>query len=173
MNGQREKLGGFHFYSETIIHELFPISLTLFCYRHTSDLENFNSLILKYAPKRVAFTFQYYRDRMFLAALDHNFQLFRAMGKSFDGERLHKRVYCKRVKYWHADPVRVPKTYPYIRFLICRIMIRRKHDMEIVNRAFIKPKGDPKLTSPSIGGVPPEKALKKALKIIEVIVKLF
>lgn len=134
---------------------MFPISLTLFCYRHTSDLENFNSLILKYAPKSVAFDFQYYRDRMFLAALDHSFHLFRAMAKLPDGERLYKRAYCKRVKHWHADPVKVPKTYPYIQFLICRIMIRRKQDMETVNCAFIKPKDDPKLISPFIGGVPP------------------
>ena len=77
-------------------------------------MENFNSLILKYAPKRVAFDFQYYRDRMFLAALDCNFHLFRAMAKTSDAEGLYKRAYCKRVKYWHADPVKVPKTYTYM-----------------------------------------------------------
>ena len=106
------------FCSETIIRQLFPISLTLFCYRHISDLENFISLILKYAPNRLAFNFQYFRDRMFLATLDHNFHLFRAMAKTSNGERLYKRAYCKRVKHWHSDPVKVPKTYPYIRILI-------------------------------------------------------
>ena len=34
-------------------------------------------------------------------------------------------------------------------------MIRRKQDMETVNRAFITPKDDPKLISSTIGGVPP------------------
>ena len=34
-------------------------------------------------------------------------------------------------------------------------MTRRKQDMETVNRAFVKPKDDPKLISPTIGGVPP------------------
>ena len=92
---------------------------------------------------------------MFLAALDRNFHLFRAMAKTSDAERLYKRAYCKRVKHWHADPVKVPKTYPYIRFLMCRIMTRRKQDMETVNRAFVKPKDDPKLISPTIGSVPP------------------
>ena len=92
---------------------------------------------------------------MFLAALDHNFHLFRAMAKISDRERLYKRAYCKRVKHWHADPVKVPKTHPYIRFLICRIMTRGKQNMETVNRAFVKPKDDPKLISPTIRGVPP------------------
>ena len=68
-------------------------------------------------------------------------------------EKDYKREYYKRVKHWHANLVKVPKTYPYMRFLVCRIMTRRKQDMETVNRAFVKPKDDPKLISPTIDGV--------------------
>lgn len=41
-------------------------------FKHTSFLENFNSMMLKYAPKRNSFAFIAFCIRMLLAAIDHN-----------------------------------------------------------------------------------------------------
>ncbi|KAK2552005.1 hypothetical protein P5673_027019, partial [Acropora cervicornis] len=42
-------------------------------FRHTAELENFNSMMTKYAPKRIAFEYPYFIMRIHLAAIDHNF----------------------------------------------------------------------------------------------------
>ena len=89
------------------------ISSALFYYRNTSDLEKFNSLTFEYAPESVAFDLQYYRDRMFLTALDHNYHLLRVTATTSNGEKLYKREYCKQVKHWHVDPVKVSKISVY------------------------------------------------------------
>ncbi|XP_020624359.1 uncharacterized protein LOC110061841 [Orbicella faveolata] len=46
-------------------------------FRHTSKLESFNSMMLKYASKRMAFSYDVFMTRILLAALDHNVHLFR------------------------------------------------------------------------------------------------
>jgi len=44
---------------------------------HTSSLEAFHSMLLKYVPKRNHFYYQYYRARVALAVMDHNFNIDR------------------------------------------------------------------------------------------------
>jgi len=39
--------------------------------RHTSNLENFNSMLPKYAPKRITLGYEVFTGRILLAALDH------------------------------------------------------------------------------------------------------
>ncbi|XP_066929688.1 uncharacterized protein [Clytia hemisphaerica] len=75
-------------------------------FRHTGPIENFNSMMLKYAPKRNAFEFQYYTDRMYLAAVDHNLHLFRENLKTKSGRQIYARKYGKRTKRWHAQPLK-------------------------------------------------------------------
>ena len=51
----------------------------MFNFRSTSELENFQNLILKYASKRNSYKPPAYRARNELAALDHNAQCGRAV----------------------------------------------------------------------------------------------
>ncbi|XP_068760155.1 uncharacterized protein [Montipora capricornis] len=46
-------------------------------FRHTSVLESYNSMLTKYAPKRMAFEYPYFIMRIMLAAIDHNMHLSR------------------------------------------------------------------------------------------------
>ena len=59
------------YWSKVLTCRLSFFTFAFLC-RHTSNLENFTSLILKYAPIRVAYDFQYYRSRMHLAAENDN-----------------------------------------------------------------------------------------------------
>ena len=60
---------------------LLKLSFLLLCW-NTGHLENFNGIMLKYVPERNAFKYQYYRDRMYLAAVDHNVHILRERMKS-------------------------------------------------------------------------------------------
>ena len=131
------------------------ITAIIYIFRHTGDLESFNSMMLKYAPKRMSYEYQYYKDRMFLAGLDHNIHLFRDYAKSKKGELLYARKYSKRSKKWHAQPVKVAKSYPHFRKMLASIIKRRIDHTEKLKK-FNSPKNDPKLISPTIGGQPPE-----------------
>ncbi len=51
-------------------------------FRHTGSVENFNSMLTKYAPKRNAFDYRYFIGRIALAAIDHNMHAHRAIAKT-------------------------------------------------------------------------------------------
>jgi hypothetical protein len=57
----------------------------MFNFRSTSELENFQNLILKYASKRNSYKTPAYRVRNELAALDHNAHCGRAVMTNKDG----------------------------------------------------------------------------------------
>ena len=57
----------------------------MFNFRSTSELENFQNLILKYASKRNSYKPPAYRARNELAALDHNAHCGRAVMTNKDG----------------------------------------------------------------------------------------
>ncbi|XP_067017883.1 uncharacterized protein [Acropora muricata] len=98
-------------------------------FRHTSNLENFNSMLLKYAPKRIAFVYEVFTGRILLAALDHNFHMFR---KNLEGQ--FKKKYSKRSGNWRVEPVKEPKQYPHLPLLQADIMRRRAEDRAGITR---------------------------------------
>ena len=71
---------------------------------HTGSIETFNSMLKKYAPKRIAFEYIYFVCPMALAAIDHNMHLHRQLARTKDGEEIFKVRYCKRTKTHHAEP---------------------------------------------------------------------
>ena len=131
------------------------IEILLYSLRHTGLVENFNSMMLKYAPKRNAFEYQYYTDRMFLAAIDHNVHNFREVWKAKSGRQVLARKLNKRAKKFHSQPVKTPKTYPHIRKLLIKIVHRRKAFKEPLPSLATKLPNDPKLISPTLAGQPP------------------
>ena len=115
-------------------------------FRHTSDLEAFNSMQLKYVPKRTAFQYLGFTCRTMLAAIDHNIHSFRSPACTKDGRQIFKRKYSKRTKKWHAEVVKTPKDYFHIPFLIAKILKHRKEDKKPATRHFNILERDPKRT---------------------------
>ena len=63
--------------------------------------------------KLPCFRYPYFIMRVMLAALDHNFYLFRkAKAMVDDGQRGHRK-YSKRSQKYHAELVKEEKTYRY------------------------------------------------------------
>ncbi|KAK3712223.1 hypothetical protein QZH41_009768 [Actinostola sp. cb2023] len=128
-------------------------------YVHTSQLESFNSMMLKYAPKRNAFSNEAFSARVELAALDNNFHLFRRVIP----ER-GKKTYSKRSKNWKIQSVKEEKSYKYWLLLGSRILKRRVDDKEAVTRHIEVPANHPKNIAPSIAmrAAPPTEELLQA-----------
>ena len=130
-------------------------------FRHTGSVETFNSMLTKYAPKRIAFEYIYFVCRMALAAIDHNMHLHRQLAKTKDGKEIFKVKYSKRTKTHHAEPVKVNKDYSYIPQLLSRILQRRKESTGTVLARNIRNERDPKHIAPLIDPMilPPTKDL--------------
>ncbi|XP_062501795.1 uncharacterized protein LOC134178895 [Corticium candelabrum] len=97
--------------------------------RHTGALENYHSVILKYAPKRTAFGFDAFKARCLLAALDHNVHVDRqhAQPKTSSERRFHRK-YNKNSQQWTVTKVKQHKTYPHISQLMHRVLLRKVKD---------------------------------------------
>ena len=117
---------------------------------HTSDLEAFNSMQLKYVPKRTAFQYLGLTCCTMLAAIDHNIHSFRGPACTKDGRQIFKRKHSKRTKKWHAEVVKTPKDYFHIPILIAKILKHRKEDKKPATRHFKILERDPKRTHPVI-----------------------
>jgi hypothetical protein len=83
-------------------------------FRHTGSLEMFHSILLMYAPKRIAFQNDAYHTRIILAALDHNHHKDTAQECTQGGTYLHHRRWRKTTKRWDVVPVMEKKSYTYI-----------------------------------------------------------
>lgn len=94
-------------------------------FKHTSFLENFNSMMLKYAPKRNSFDFIAFCTRILLSALDHNMHNFRPQATTKDGKLIWKKQYSQRTKRWHPEPVKAEKSFEYIPYLMANILKAR------------------------------------------------
>ena len=91
------------------------VSHILLFNRHTSDLEAFNSMLLKYAGKRFAFKGKAMDARSKIAAIDHNTHINRPLMKSKKtGEEIYLMRYSKRSRNFSVSPCKEPKTYPYV-----------------------------------------------------------
>lgn len=119
-------------------------------FRHTSKLENFNSMMLKYASKRIAFSYDVFITRILLAALDHNFHLFRDDLKDSTGQVRYKKQYSKRSRNWKVEPLKDPKCYPHWPLLAAKILERRAKDKQSIVRPTTLPVSHPKQLAPSI-----------------------
>ena len=111
-------------YSNTINSFVHWIQISV-SFRHTKDLESFNSMILKYSPKRISFEYQYYHDRMYSPAIDHNIHLF-------ERQRYQRKVrFCmlgntvKSKEKCHAQPLKEIKKYSHIRRVLASTINRR------------------------------------------------
>lgn len=114
-------------------------------FRHTSKLENFNSMCLKYASKRIAFSYEVFTGRCLLAVLDHNFHLFR---KTISGK--FKKLYSKRSGNWRAEAVKEDKSYSYWPALFAEILCKRAEDLETAARHVTVSPTNPQHLAPTI-----------------------
>ncbi|CAB4025600.1 Hypothetical predicted protein [Paramuricea clavata] len=99
-------------------------------FRHTSKLENFNSMLLKYTPKRAGFQNDSFIARTLLAAIDHNSHLFRQAALNRDGKKKYNKVYSKRSKNWRVTAVLEEKTYDFWPALTSGILQRKIDDKD-------------------------------------------
>lgn len=88
----------------------------------TSELESFNNHILMYAPKRSAFSYESYKCRCYLAAIDYTMHLERDPVRDKTGNKVHKSKFSKGSNNWTSAEVKVPKTYSYIPKLMMAIV---------------------------------------------------
>ena len=118
-------------------------------FRHTGNVENFNSMLTKYAPKRVPFEYIYFIARMALAALDHNLHLYRPLAISREGNKLFKK-HNRRTKAYHAEPVKSAKQHEYMPCLLSRVLKARQERTATVLERNIRRHDDPKRIAPIV-----------------------
>lgn len=123
--------------------------------RSTSELENFQNLILVYSSKRHSYSPPVYRARNRLAALDHNSHAEREVMKNKDGSLRWQRSYNKKTSRWSVHPVKVEKNYSYVQDLIRHIITSRIEDDIGMNRPMELEADDPRRISAHLAPVPP------------------
>ena len=64
--------------------------------------------------------------RILLAAIDHNFHLFRKPKQSTEGELAGHRKYSKRTQRYHAEVVKEEKAYAYFPYMVARMLDTRR-----------------------------------------------
>ena len=119
-------------------------------FRHTGGIENFNSTLTKHAPKRIAFEYPFFKCRMALAAIDHNMHANRPQARTKDGRLCFKRKYNKNTRQFHAEPVKVKKSYSYVPYCLARIVNERTEMKDTVLERVSRVPSDPKLVSPNL-----------------------
>ena len=91
-------------------------------FHRTGELEVYHSLLLKYAPKRLHFSYKGMVARTQLAVIDHNSNTGRnqatvTRGKN-KGEKKYKLVFPKGQKKWVAKPIKIEKSYSFVQDLM-------------------------------------------------------
>lgn len=123
--------------------------------RTTSELENFQNLILKYASKRNAYKPPTYRARNLLAALDNNVNCNRSDLTNKDGSTRYQRYYSKKGGRWSAYSVKQDKTYNHVFNIIELIVKTRLEDRVGMNSGLILEPTDPRRISCVLAPIPP------------------
>ncbi|XP_065054975.1 uncharacterized protein LOC135683598 [Rhopilema esculentum] len=116
-------------------------------FRHTGSIENFNSMLTKYAPKRCAFDYPYFKCRMALAGIDHNMHNSRPQATTKDGQACFKRKYSKATRKFRVEPVKEQKEYSYVPYCLAKIVVDRQNHTGTVHERLARVPGDPKLIS--------------------------
>ena len=86
-----------------------------------------------------------FTGRILLAALDHNFHLFR---KVLEGH--FKKIYSKRSGNWRVEPVKEAKQYPHFPLLQADILRRRAEDEDAITRKIEISSSNPVHLAPTI-----------------------
>ncbi|XP_057295234.1 uncharacterized protein LOC130623738 [Hydractinia symbiolongicarpus] len=82
-------------------------------FKHTGQLEVYHSLLNKYCPKRLAFSYAGMAARTQLAVLDHNSAVKRQQATTSDGRLKFKVSFTKITKEWVAKKLMDPKEKKY------------------------------------------------------------
>ena len=77
--------------------------MTGFC--HTGSLEVFHSLMTKYVPKRLHFSYEGMKARTLLASLSHNFNVRKKQSTTSEGKLRYEAVFPKQRKQWVVRPI--------------------------------------------------------------------
>jgi hypothetical protein len=120
--------------------------MTEFC--HTGNLEAYHSVLLKYCPKRLHFSYSGMIARTQLAILDHNNNTDRTQATTAEGELRYNPKFKKQNKTWIVTPIKVPKNTNWQTDLMTRIV-------QIKSKLIIA-------TKPVIPELPPNIAAKNA-----------
>ena len=91
-------------------------------FRHTGQLEVYHSLINKFYPKRLSFSYLGMITRTKLAVLDHNCRTNRNYTVFSNGEIPHKVSYANVTNQWVANKMRVPKEKQYLSDLLNEVL---------------------------------------------------
>ena len=105
------------------------------------------------------FRYEVFTGRILLAALDHNFHVFR---KTLENQ--FEKIYSKRSGNWGVEAVKEPKKYDYLGLLQADILRRRAEDGESVARHIEVSPSNPVHLAPTIAmkRPPPTEELVKA-----------
>lgn len=90
-------------------------------YLHTSEVEAFNSLRLKYLPKRTAFTYESMVLASMIASMDHNYHLRRSYSFKADGTPMVHRKYNPRTKREFVALVKDKKNFPHLQSILALV----------------------------------------------------
>ena len=122
-------------------------------------IEQIDCAIVESGFSLFIFRYEVFTGRVLLAALDHNFHVFR---KTLEGQ--FKKIYSKRSGNWRVEAVKEPKQYKYFALLQADILRRRAEDNEPVTRHIEVSPTNPIHLAPSIAmkRPPPTEELVKA-----------
>ena len=99
-------------------------------FHHTGQLESYHSLMTRYIPKRVHFSYNGMVARTQLAILDHNANTTRSQAKvkkgACPGEKRYKLLCAKQRKNWVVKEIKTPKSYSYIEGMMDDVILCQK-----------------------------------------------
>ncbi|XP_076128204.1 uncharacterized protein LOC143109377 [Alosa pseudoharengus] len=100
-------------------------------FKHTGSLEVFHNVTLKYAPKRLHFTYDSMRARTELAIIDHNINIGREQKTTLEGKPQYKYMYTKTTQQWVAKPVYEPTSQDFRKDLMKDVLkLREEKSLE-------------------------------------------
>ncbi|CAM4286793.1 unnamed protein product [Leuciscus chuanchicus] len=112
---------------KNLLRDLRQMSL----FKHTGSLEVYHQVMLKYAEKRLHFSYDSMRARTQLAVIDHNSNVGRPQAKTKEGQPRYKAVYSRQSQQWVAKPMFENTTQAFRHDLVERVL-RRRDDSTVV-----------------------------------------
>ena len=100
-------------------------------------------------------SYQVYKARKQLTAVDWNYHINRATSMDENNEARHTRKYNQRTKEWNTRVVKVSKDFGYIPILMAKIFKGRFEDRNPIDRHVSLSEDDPARIAPTIAKVPP------------------
>ncbi|XP_077065543.1 uncharacterized protein LOC143718343 [Siphateles boraxobius] len=112
---------------KNLLRDLRQMSL----FKHTGSLEVYHQVMLKYAEKRLHYSYDSMRARTQLTVLDHNSNVGRTHVKTIEGQPRYKAVYSRQSQQWVAKPMFDNTTQAFRDDLVERVL-RRREDSTVV-----------------------------------------